>query len=67
MATNNRLVFCKSSLGGDSMNKSRFMVGIILIALSIFLLVFMSGSYSTAGAVALAVLGLISIAISRRR
>jgi hypothetical protein len=51
----------KSPLG-----RSRLIVGLVLVAVAVALLVFGRGAYATAGAVALGVLGLISIAISRR-
>lgn len=50
-----------------SLSASRFIVGLILIAASIALLVFTEGDSYTTGAIALSVLGLVSIAISRRR
>jgi hypothetical protein len=49
------------------MQKSRFIVGLILIAGAALIFVFGKGSYSTAGVIALAILGLVSIAISRRK
>lgn len=49
------------------MQKSRLIVGLILITAAVLLFVFGKGSYSTAGVVALGVLGLVSIAISRRK
>jgi hypothetical protein len=49
------------------MRKSRLIVGLILIAAATLLFVFGEGRYSTAGATALAVLGLVSVAISRRK
>ena len=48
-------------------NLSRFVVGIVLIIAAILMLVFARGEYATAGIVAIAVLGLISIATARRR
>lgn len=48
-------------------NLSRFVVGIVLIIAAVLLLVFARGEYATAGIVAIAVLGLISIATARRR
>ena len=51
----------------SSLNRSRWLVGLVLMAAAIVLLMFGSSGYSTAGIIALAVLGLISIAISRRR
>jgi uncharacterized membrane protein len=47
------------------MQKSRLIIGLILIAAAVLLFVF--GDYSTSGVVALGVLGLVSIAISRRK
>jgi len=49
------------------MQTSRLIVGLILIAAAVLLFVFGKGSYSTAGVIALVVLGLASIAISRRK
>ena len=48
------------------MQKSRLIVGLILVAAAVLLFVFGKGSYSTAGVIALLVIGLVSIAISRR-
>jgi hypothetical protein len=50
-----------------NMNTSRFIVGLILIALAVAIFLFGGNSYSTAGAVGLGVLGLVSIAISRKK
>ena len=47
-------------------NKSRFIVGLILVAIAVLMFLFAKGTYSTAGAVGLGVLGLVSIAISRK-
>lgn len=49
------------------MRISRFIVGLILIISAILLFFFGGESYATAGAIGLGVLGLASIAISRRR
>lgn len=49
------------------MNTSRLVVGLILIVLAVLLLLLGEGAYATSGAVALGVLGLIAIAISRRK
>jgi hypothetical protein len=49
------------------MQTSRLIVGLILIAAAVVMFVFGKGSYSTAGVIALLVLGLASIAISRRK
>jgi hypothetical protein len=51
---------------GSPLNRSRFVMGLILVAVAVLLFLFGRGTYSTAGAVALGVLGLISVAISRR-
>jgi hypothetical protein len=49
------------------MQKSRFIVGLILIAVAALLFAFGKGGYSTAGVIAIGVLGLLLIAISRRK
>ncbi|MGB3906616.1 MAG: hypothetical protein WBB22_17030 [Anaerolineae bacterium] len=51
----------------SQLNKSRFIVGIVLIVIAVLMFLFVKWDYSTAGAIAIGVLGLISIAISRRR
>jgi hypothetical protein len=51
----------------SQLNKSRFAVGIILVAIAILMLLFAAGNYATVGAIGIGILGLISIAISRRR
>jgi hypothetical protein len=56
-----------TNLGTHPMQKSRLIVGLILIIAAALLFVFGKGSYSTAGVIALLVLGLASIAISRRK
>jgi len=48
------------------LNQSRLVVGVALIVIAAALFVFAGGSISPAGVVALGVLGLTSIAISRR-
>jgi hypothetical protein len=45
---------------------SRLIVGLILIAAAALLFLRGQGAYATSGAIALGVLGLVSIAISRR-
>jgi len=52
---------------GSQLNKSRFIVGIVLVVIAVLMFLFAKGDYSTAGAIGIGVLGLISIAISRRR
>lgn len=49
------------------MQKSRFIVGLLLIGVAVLILVFGEGTYSTAGVMGLGVLGLILVAISRRK
>jgi len=51
---------------GSPLNRSRFVVGLILVAVAVLLFLFGRGAYATAGAVALGLLGLVSVAISRR-
>jgi hypothetical protein len=49
------------------MRTSRFIVGLILAAAAVLLLLLGEGAHATSGAIALGVLGLVSIAISRRK
>jgi len=49
------------------MQKSRLIVGLILISAAVLMFVFGNGSYSTAGVIAFGVLGLVSIGISKRK
>ena len=51
----------------SQLNKSRFIVGIVLVVIAAMMFLFTKGGYSTAGVVAIGVLGLTSIAISRRK
>ena len=51
----------------SQLNKSRFIVGIVLVATAVLMLLFAKGDYSTSGAVGIGILGLVSIAISRRK
>ena len=46
------------------LNMSRFIVGIVLVAIAV--LMFLFGDYATAGVIVILVLGLISIATSKR-
>jgi hypothetical protein len=48
------------------MKTSRFIIGLILVAAAALLLLLGKGAYATSGAIALGVLGLVAIAISRR-
>ena len=49
------------------LNKSRFVVGLILVVIAVLMLLFTEGDYGTAGAIGLGVLGLVSLAISKRK
>jgi hypothetical protein len=49
------------------MRASRLIVGLILVVTAVLLLALGEGAYATPGAIALGVLGLVSIAISRRK
>jgi len=49
------------------LSSSRFIVGVILIVVAFLMLVLLKGDASTAGAIAILILGLASIAISRRK
>jgi len=51
----------------SQLNKSRFIVGLILVAIAVLMFLFTEGDYYTTGAIGLGVLGLVSIAISRRK
>ena len=51
----------------SQLSKSRFIVGLILVAVAVLMFLFTEGDYSTTGAIGLGVLGLVSIAISRRK
>jgi hypothetical protein len=56
-----------SQVRRTAMQKSRFIVGFILITAAALLFAFAKGSYSTTGVMALGILGLVTIAISRRK
>lgn len=49
------------------LNRSRLIVGLILLIIAALMFLLGDGNYSTAGAVALGVLGLVSVAISRKK
>lgn len=49
------------------MQKSRLIIGLILIASAVLIYAFGESNYATSGVIALVVLGLVSIAISRRK
>jgi hypothetical protein len=50
-----------------TLGKSRLIVGVVLVVIAVLMFLFLREGYATAGAVAIGVLGLVSIAISRRR
>jgi len=54
-------------MSSSRLNKSRFVVGAILVVIAVLIFLFAKGDYSTAGAIGIGVLGLVSIAISRRK
>jgi hypothetical protein len=54
-------------MNSHRLSQSRFLVGVILVIVAAAILLFTEGDYSTAGAIAIGVRGLISIAISRRQ
>ena len=49
------------------MQKSRLIVGIILLIAAALLFIFGEGAYSTSGVIALAIIGLASIASSKKK
>lgn len=53
-------------MSNTSLSQSRLVVGLILIAAAALMLILGEGAFATAGAVAIGLLGLTSIAISRR-
>jgi hypothetical protein len=53
-------------MSNTSLSQSRLVVGLILIATAVLMFILGEGTFATAGAVAIGVLGLISVAISRR-
>jgi hypothetical protein len=57
----------RSRMKGSQLNKSRFIVGIILVTIAVLMFLFVKEDHSTTGAIAIGVLGLVSIAISRRK
>jgi hypothetical protein len=50
----------------SSLQRSRLIIGLLLIIVAVLLFAFGAGNFSTAGIVAIGVLGLILVAISRR-
>jgi hypothetical protein len=51
----------------SNLHRSRLIVGLLLIGVAALLFVFGAGNFSTAGIIAIGVVGLISVAISRRK
>lgn len=49
-----------------SLHRSRFIIGLALVAVAILLFLVARGEFSTPGAIAIFVLGLVSIAVSLR-
>ena len=56
-----------SEMKNSGLNKSRFIVGLVLVGVAALMFLFGRGEYSTAGAIGIGMLGLISVAVSRRR
>jgi hypothetical protein len=54
-------------MNSSGLTKSRFIVGLILVGVAVLMFLFGKGEYSTAGATVIGVLGLASIAVSRRK
>ena len=52
-------------MGKARLDKSWFIIGLLLIAAAIGLMVFMKGDSHTAAAIGLSVLGIVTIAVSR--
>jgi hypothetical protein len=50
-----------------NMKTSRLIVGLLLVVVAVLLLLLGEGAYATSGAIAFGVLGLVSLAISRRK
>lgn len=51
----------------DTMKTTRFVIGLVLVAASVLLLLLGDGDFTVPGASAIAILGIVLIAISRRR
>jgi hypothetical protein len=49
------------------LNRSRFIVGILLVVVAALMFVFLKGNGYETGAIAIGALGLVSVAISRKR
>lgn len=52
---------------GSRLSKSRFVVGLILVITAALMFLFGKGDYATSGVVAIGLIGLASIASSRRK
>lgn len=57
----------RSEMTGYKLNRSRFIVGVVLVIIAVLMFLFARGDYATAGVIGIGVLGLISIAISGSR
>jgi hypothetical protein len=51
----------------SQLNTSRFIVGIVLVLVAVGLFIFAEEGSSTAGAIGIGILGLVTIAISRKK
>ena len=51
----------------SQLSKSRLIVGLVLVAAAVALFLFAKGDSATTGAIGLGVIGLVTIAISRRK
>jgi hypothetical protein len=49
------------------MKTCRFIVGLILVAIAVGIFLFGGGAYSTAGVIGLGVLGIVSLALARKK
>ena len=49
------------------LNKTRFILGIILVVVAVLMLLFGEGGLFTVGAAGIGILGLLNIAVSRRK
>jgi hypothetical protein len=56
----------RSVMSHSQLSNSRFVVGVVLIIIAVLIFLFAEGGYKVSGAIALAVIGLISIANARR-
>jgi hypothetical protein len=52
---------------GSRLSRSRFIVGLVLVAIAVLIFLLGEGTIYTGGAIALGIVGLVSIAISRRK